>query len=207
MSGFTRSFDASKYNFDKKDFDRENDTARPMFYMQDEVNPHTDEIIQVEMVKIFSPGEALNVYGGKVREIDRHRFAKEYEAFKKGETSVDGTPLSKWPDVASNVEFLSQLRAFGFQTVEDIAKMNDGAMRLFHGSLVWKKKAEKFVKETKEKAALEAQRKLMEETAAKDAQKDQAIAELTARLAALEAGAKNKGGRPKKIITDQTAAA
>lgn len=202
MSGFTRSFDASKYNFDKKDFDRENDTARPMFYMQDEVDGKGD-IIRVEMVKILSPGEALNVYGGKVREEDRQRFAREYEAFKKGETITDGTPLSQWSEVSANVELLSQLRAFGFQTVEDIAKMNDGAIRLFHGSMTYRAKAQKF---------LEAQKKAKEAEEATKGKEDRERenAELRERIAALEAGMapkKNKGGRPRKEKPQESAAA
>lgn len=200
MTGYTHSFDPNKFNFDKNEFDPEKDTARPVFYMQDDLDPHTNTIVKTEMIKIQSPGEALNVYGGKVREIDRRRFSVQYEAFRRGETITDGTPLSAWPEVAANIEFLSQLRAFGFQTVEDVSKMADSAQRLFHGSLTWKKKAQIFVEQQNKLKAGEADK------AAQDA-KDAQISALMERISALEsAPVKNKGGRPRKQA-EQTAAA
>lgn len=200
MTGYTHSFDPGKFNFDKNDFDPEKDTARPTFYMLEEVNG-AGELISKEMIKIQSPSEHLNVYGGPVREIDKQRFAKQYDAFRRGEEIIDGTPLSKWPEVASNVEFVSQLRAYGFQTVEDIAKMNDGAIRLFHGAATWRKKAQNFV---------EGQKKTIEAEKANTVKAEND--ELKARLAALEAKLasppKGKPGRkPRVAPTEQTAAA
>ena len=104
--------------------------------------------------------------------------------------SSPGESLSKWGDVASTIEFMSQLRAYGFQTVEDIANMTDGAERLFHGSQVWKKKAQVFLAE-------QNRMKSIQEFEAKESAKDTELADLRQRLAALEAP--KKRGRPKKV--------
>ena len=186
---YSHSFDSSKYDFSNNSFEEEKDTARPIFYMDEVVDPATQEIQRVEMIKIQSPGENLCVYGGKVREQDRLRFAKAYDAFKRGETTTDGTPLSKWPSVASNVDFLSQLRAFGFQTVEDMANMADSAQRLFHGSLTWKRKAQIFLSENKK----------VEAAKAKDAELEDLRAQLAEIKAALAENAAKPGRKPKVV--------
>jgi hypothetical protein len=196
MNAYTHSFDAGKYNFGSNDFEPEKDTARPIFYMEETADPVSGNLVKREMIRIQSPGEALAVYGGYVREVDKRRFPREYEAFKKGETITDGTPLSAWGEVAGNVDFLSQLRAFGFQTVEDIARMADSALRLFHGSLTWKKKAQKFLDIQNKTKSAEA--------------KDGEIEALRARLAALEAkgteSEPKRRGRPPRVQAEETAA-
>lgn len=194
MSGYTHSFDASKFNFSNNSFEEEKDTARPVFYMDEVVDPVTQEIRRVEMIKIQSPGEALCVYGGKVREEDKRRFARAYEAFKSGENMTDGTPLSKWPAVASNVDFLSQLRAFGFQTVEDMANMADSALRLFHGSLTWKRKAQIFLTDLNKTKAAESKDAEMEELRAQ-------LAELRAQMG--QQPERKKPGRKPKLAEAQ----
>jgi ribosomal protein L29 len=189
MSNYARSFDATRFDFENKGFIPEPDKARPTFFYKDALDAKGD-LVKKEMIKISSPGESLSVYGGPVRECDRQRFSKAYEAFIKGEELMDGTPLSKWGDVASTIEFMSQLRAYGFQTVEDIANMTDGAERLFHGSQVWKKKAQVFLAE-------QNRIKSIQELEAKESAKDTELADLRQRLAALEAP--KKRGRPKKV--------
>lgn len=200
MSGYARHFDVNRFDMDRKDFDREKDTARPMFFVEQRVDPVTNQLIDVDMVKVQSPGEHLNVFGGAVTEEHKRRWPDEYRRFKAGEKELDGTPLSKWPAVASNVEFMSELRLFGFQTVEDLAKMPDSAIRLFHGADVWRLKARKYMDE--QRAVLEAK---------KADEKDAQIAMLMERLSKLEQSGvapvvKNKGGRPRKT-DEQTQAA
>lgn len=193
MTGYAHTFDVNKFNMERNDFDPEKDTARPIFYMEDRIDPVTQGIIKIEMIRIQSPGEALNVFGGPVRPVDKDRFRAAYEAFKRGESIVDGTPLSSWPEASVNPDFVSQLRGFGFQTVEDVAKMADSAQRLFHGSLVWKRKAQIYVDQQKKLKAADAE-------AAKESAKDAELSALRERIAALEtAPPKNKGGRPRKV--------
>ena len=176
-------------------FEEERDTSRAIFYWEDDIDPKTGELVKIEMAKIQSPGEALNVYGGRVRDEDRQRFSKAYEAFKKGEEAVDGIPLALWPEVAANVDFMSQLRGFGFHTVEDMSKMADSAQRLFHGSLTWKKKAERFLAE-------QAKLQSVNEYDARESEKDKELAELRGRLSRLEmASAPKPRGRPRKEST------
>ena len=154
-------------------FEEERDTSRAIFYWEDDIDPKTGELVKIEMAKIQSPGEA----------------------FKKGEEAVDGIPLALWPEVAANVDFMSQLRGFGFHTVEDMSKMADSAQRLFHGSLTWKKKAERFLAE-------QAKLQSVNEYDAKESEKDKELAELRGRLSRLEmASAPKPRGRPRKEST------
>lgn len=196
MNAYSHSFDSSRFSFEKNDFEPEKETCTAIFYMQEEVDPSTNELVKIEYVKIRGPGENLAIYGGKVRPEDKLRFARAYEAFKKGETLENGTSLSKWPEVSNNVDFLAQLRGMGFQTVEDVARMPDQSLRMFHGALTYRRKAQIFLDKQKEAAGQDA--------------KDAAINELRAQLAAIQAQmderSKNKGGRPRKVQPTETAA-
>lgn len=205
MGEYTRDFN-SKYDFNKRSFDSEEDTTRPIFYYEKQLDGVTGELVDVEMVKVQSPGEHLNVFGGRVTKEHKLRWPRSYDAFKRGEDQTNGMPLSKWPEVSANVDFANQLRGFGFHTVEDVARMQDGAQRLFHGSLTWKRKAEKF---------LEEQAKLRGAEAAKadNAAHEAEMADLRAQLADLKAamaGAtpieRKKPGRKPKVKPEEAAA-
>lgn len=188
MSGFARSFD-SKFNIENGQFEAERDTSRPMFYTTELLV--NGELKTVEMVEIRGPGEALNVYAGKVREEDRQRWPKEYEAFKRGEESLIGTPLSKWPAVNTHPQTMATLRALGYMTVEDVARMPDGAVNQFHGADVWRKKAQNFVVEQQKLAA-----------ATEQDENNRRLAEMSEQIAALQAqlAAKKPGRKPKAEV-------
>lgn len=177
-SGSSWTMGPSQYDFDQRGFADQKDTTRPTFYMDKRPNPKTGELEDVEMFRVLSPGENLNIMGGEVTDQHRERWPQFYEAFKRNETLATGTPLSKWPELASNLDFVTQLQAFRFFTVEDVAGMNDSAHRLFPGALTWCRKAQ---------AWLVAQRRINDALAQKDAgdAKDKAIADLQAQIVAL----------------------
>jgi len=190
MNAYAHTFDSSKFDFGSNSFKPEQDTAKPIFYMDEVADPVTGDLVKVEMIKIQSPGEALCVYGGKVRPEDRARFARQYDAFKKGETLAEGTPLTQWSEVSANIDFVAQLRAYGFQTVEDVARMADNAMRLFHGALTLKRKAERFLSEQEKKKNMSAQDQAMEALKAE-------LAALKAQITEPKAERKKPGPKPK----------
>lgn len=199
-NAFARTFDAP-YNMAKGDFDVERDTARPVFYIEQQEQKGV--LVDVEMVRVQSPGENLNVFGGKVTKEHQMRWPQQYAAFKSGETGISGTPLSKWAAVAGNPDFVAQLRVFGFQTVEDLANMNDGSMHLFHGSLTLKLRAQAHLTEQRKLREAEDKEKINAATSNELAILREQIAQLTA---AQSAPAKRKPGRPARKAAEDAAA-
>lgn len=79
----------------------------------------------VEMIRIYIPGDKTTTVVKKNDDIQKQRFAQQYAQYKaRGESTViDGTPVSEWPLL--NESQRRELRAAGFQTVENIAEVND----------------------------------------------------------------------------------
>lgn len=200
MTAFARHFDSSQFDFGKNGFKREEDPSRPIFYTKTSLNQQTGKLEEVEMIKITAPGEVLCVYGGKVRDVDRQRWPDEYERFKKGEAGTNGIPLSKWPECANDIDFIDQMRAIRINTVEDMANMSDSALRLFHGALEWRVKAQVFMAEKQKEQKIAAQQEAAMATQSELEELRRQIAELKASVPA-----KNKGGRPKKIVEEVAA--
>lgn len=83
----------------------------------------------VEMVEIIIPSIAqYNKPIRRVRDEDKERWPKEYEAFKKGqEMPLDGTPLEEWNVLTKSA--LYELKSFGFRTIEDVSEMTEHAVQ------------------------------------------------------------------------------
>jgi hypothetical protein len=167
---YTRDFDA-EFDFSKKSFKPSDyDNCRPTFYIEKVLNPVTGQIEEVEMVKVSQPNEQLNVWGGKVTQVHRERWPRQYEAFKKREVApVNGIPLARWPEVESNIDLLELFKNCGLWTVQEMANMTDIACQKFHGGMTWRKRAQDYLT------------KIQGEDS-----KDTQIQELMKRLAALE---------------------
>lgn len=77
-----------------------------------------------ERVRIYFPGNQQTRPVFKVTQEHIDRWSKQYEAFKSGiEMSPDGIPLEQWAFLRKSQ--VLELKAMGFQTVEQIAAMND----------------------------------------------------------------------------------
>lgn len=180
MSGaYTRDFNAlANFDFATKSFKKtEHDGCRPTFYMEKVLNPVTNELEEVEMVKVQQPNELLAVWGGKVTSVHRERWPQFYEAFKRREVAPEnGTPLARWPEAGSNLAQLEMFKNFGLWTVEDMANMTDVACQKFHGGMTWRKRAQNYL------ASLKS-----------DDGKDAQIAELRTMILALQDQMKAKG--------------
>lgn len=195
MSGFARHFDSSQFDFGKNGFRKEEDPSRPIFYTKSVLNKATGKLEEVEMVKITAPGETLCVFGGPVRQVDKDRWPDEYERFKRGEQGANGIPLSKWPECANDIDFIDQMRAIRINSVEDMANMPDTALRLFHGALEWRVKAQTFLGEKQREKHLAQQEAV---AMANQAELDE-LRKQIAELKAAQEPVRNKPGRKPKV--------
>lgn len=106
------------------------DRCIPRFYIEceqtmvDGAPVFTDK----EMVEIITPGDNLKKPVQYVNDTHRQRWPKAYAAFKANqELPTDGIPLEEWPVLRPSQ--LKMLKSLSFRTVEDIARMDENAMR------------------------------------------------------------------------------
>lgn len=82
---------------------------------------------EIEMVQIIIPGDKHNIVERRVREPDKIRWHRQYDAFKKGqEQAADGTRLEDWP-VLNRAQILD-LKSQNIFTVEAVAGLSDGQL-------------------------------------------------------------------------------
>lgn len=120
-------------SFDTPDFQLDagkRDSARPIFFKEAVQNKAASEaegrpvFMEREMVRILVPGDRLTESVQIVTEQHRHRWPREYAAFKQDqEAPLNGTPISQLPGMtASQVE---ELRFSKVLSVEDLANLPD----------------------------------------------------------------------------------
>lgn len=123
-----------------------------------------------EEVELISPGNPYNIPNEIVTDDHRRRWAREYEAFRKGiDISPEGTPLEQWPLLKPSQ--VKELKALDFATVEQVAGMNDHATQRFMGGMRLRTLAKAFLDEASHTAELS-------KATADNERKDQRIAEL-----------------------------
>lgn len=173
--GYTRNFDA-KYDETSGRFqDESKERAKVRFWVDEVLNPRTNNLDKIEMLEIRVPGEDKNVWAGKVEDRHRKRFAQAYGFFKSGqEMPVTGHHLEKLPGMTPNL--LVELRYIGFSSVEDLARATDQAIGEFRAGLTWRRKAQVWLDE----------QRALESKANGSAEKDALIAEQGAALKALQ---------------------
>ena len=147
--------------------------------------------VDTEYIRIMVPGDKGNVVMRSVREDDRQRFPKQYQAFKNDEEEIlEGTPLDKWNFVsAAQVE---ELKYFGIRTVENLANVTDTNAQKFMGINLLRQKAQEYIAAASSEAPIA---QLQEELSARDAtiaEQASLLADMQERLAALEAKPKRK---------------
>lgn len=81
-----------------------------------------------ERVEINMPGNPYSKPVMMVKDEHRQRWPEEYKRFKAGmDVAVSGTPLEQLP--ALKPSMIRELKALDFQTVEQLAAMNDHAIQ------------------------------------------------------------------------------
>jgi len=136
----------------------------------------------VEYCEIKSPGEAKHtVLDAPVLrrrgEYLKRRFARQYAAFKRGETArAVGLPLSEWP--GCNRAEAENLAQKDIHTVEQLAALSDAAISGIGPIQGLKQRAKDYLEKAKGQAPLTEMRAAM-------AQKDAQIAAMQAQIQAL----------------------
>ncbi len=146
-------------------------------------------------VRIMVPGDKDSIVIRPARDMDKHRFAKQWAAFESGDAAEqEGTPLRAWPMITrSQVE---ELKFFGVHTVEQLADLADVHVQKFMGVGQLKQQAQAFIQAAKESAPMAQLNAALEERDNEIAAQQQAIDELMEKVTALEAD--KKPARKKK---------
>jgi hypothetical protein len=165
-----------------------------------------DEVIFVEVISPGSKGstpvfEVERVFAAEAAQYNLPKTRKNakyeqyvdiIEGFKRTEGgenpdgSMAGTPLSEWPALSrSMVASMREARIF---TVEALANVPDEKLRVMGpGGRAWRDKALAFLDSSKDGAYASKLATDLENALADGADKDRQIAELSARMTALEA--------------------
>ena len=123
---FTRSFDGNRMPTGR-------DPVQPRFHIeaiQDEAASAREGrpiFRHEERVQHLMPGSP-NSPVERVRQEHIDRWPEQYAAFKRGsEMSIEGTPIEQWNIL--NRGMVMELKAIGFQTIEQIADASDLALQ------------------------------------------------------------------------------
>lgn len=170
------------------------DTCIPIFQlgMTQVVEDGVPRFVEEPWVEILTPGDNLTKIKRPVKEADKERWPRHWEAFqKKQEPPVDGFPLSEWP--ACTLTDRNALASFGVKSVEQLAELSENALQRFPpNTLSLKQKARLWLTHRTDDSALF---KLQAELAA-EKDKNEALSErmslLATRLDELES-------KPKKV--------
>lgn len=128
----------------------------------------------------------IKALGQKVEEIDapahrngyRFRFARQYEAFKKGETAKqDGLPISEWPGCTR--ADADNLAVYGIHTVEQLVAMPDQNLQAVGHYMALKQRAKDYLQTAKGLAPINQLRAENESMKDKLAQMEAQIRALT----------------------------
>lgn len=146
-------------------------------------------------VRIMVPGDKTTIIDQPVRDDHKRRFPRQWLWFQSqnaGDT-VPGTPLSKWhedePDMFT-VGQMEELQILRFQVVEQVATASDQQLqRVGMGAVGLREKARMYLTRKNQSQGNSELQDLKEQ-----------VAQLTALLTQNAAPAKNKGGRPRKIV-------
>ena len=98
----------------------------------------------VDMLKVYHPGEPLNVPERPVNELDKRRFRAQWEAYKEGKDQrVEGTPLSVL--FPHQPEIIKTMEAMHVRTIQQLANISDtGTQNMMFGFNL-REKAQKYL--------------------------------------------------------------
>lgn len=133
-----------------------------------------------EYITIHVPGDKTNVPHRPVEEKDKRRFARQYEAWKRGqEAAPEGQPLKEWAAISpAEVQMLAQANVY---TVEQLANVSDANAQRVGPILALRDKARRHVEQLRVAAPVEALNAKMQA-------QERELADLRERLARLTEG-------------------
>lgn len=123
-----------------------------VFWNDAALNPSKSDVAgrpifdDIEMYELRFPGNNLTIITERVTDVQRQRWPRQYEAFKKSGSfavGVSGTPLEQWPFVSRAQ--IAELKALNILTVEmleqvddnGIARIGTGARKLVECARAW----------------------------------------------------------------------
>ena len=134
-----------------------------------------------EYVEIIVPGDKTTSVFRPVRDLDKGRFARQYQAFKSNEVQTNfGTPLEAWPGITRAQ--CEELKFFKIYTVEQLSGMPDSIASRFMGMNQLRTRAKDFLEASKGTVQLEQFRKAIEDRDSELEVLRRAIADLQQRL-------------------------
>lgn len=109
---------------------------------------------EIEYIKIIQPGSRFPLFEGPVRERDKPRFARQYQAFlQKRATAPEGTPLEEWPMISRSLA--EEYKSLSVFTVEQLAALTDSGLSRIMGSRDLQKKAKAWLAQAKDGALVQ----------------------------------------------------
>jgi len=159
---------------------------------RDDVASETEGVMrfkEVEMIQIMVPGDRDNIIVRPAGAGDIRRFGKQYEDWKRNESSeqLTGTPLELWGRLT--LPQIEEYRYIGVRSIEQLAALSDASCIKLPGSQDLKRKAVAYLEVQKGEAPL---RKVQAELEQRDAQ----VADLMSRLTALESAQRLEPAKP-----------
>lgn len=172
-----------------------------VFYQGTQINGHLSRqqgipiYDSVDMIKVYHPGEPLNVPERPVVENDKRRFRAQWEAYKEGKSQDEnGTPLSVL--FPHNPEIVKTLEAAHITTVQRLAHISDTATQNMMFGLNLRDKAKDYL-------AIAEKGVQYHQFEQERANLQQQIKELTEQVAALKSAVKEEAPAH---VPDQSAA-
>lgn len=184
------------------------DTCIPIFQvgMTQVVEDGVPKFREEPWIEILTPGDNLTKVKRPVKESDKERWPRHWEAFlKKQEPPVDGFPLSEWP--ACTLTDRNALASLGVKSVEQLAELAENSLQRFPpNTLSLKQKARLWLaNRTNDSALFKLQAELAAEKDKNNALQEK-VSLLAARLDELESKPKKKVKRePPNGRTDSIA--
>lgn len=134
-----------------------------------------------EYITIIVPGDKNSVVHRPVWAQDKNRFARQYAAFKLGQSQeVTGLPLTMWGGM--KLSQAKEFEYFNIKTVEQLAEMADGNGIGIQGFQELKRRAKDYLAYTKEQQPLLEMRKEVEERDSQIATLTQQFSDLSAQM-------------------------
>lgn len=147
------------------DKEKTDEAGRPIYYDR-------------EYIEIIVPGDRNNTVNRPVRDSDKQRFPRMYQAFKQGaQQRVTGTPLESWPLL--NRSQVEELKHFRIYTVEQLANVPDNLKQQFMGINALQQRAKDFIEAARGVASTQQFRDELEKKDAQISALTQAVNELT----------------------------
>lgn len=144
-----------------------------------------------DYVEIIFPG-ARDTTDRPVKESDKQRFTRQWEAYQKGEVfKQEGFPLENWQEMDAGM--VREYNHNHIYTVEQLANMNEGNLsNLGLGARTFQTKAKAFIEAHKDTKAAVKFAALNEELKKQNKLLQESIKELKERLDSLETKKKGK---------------